>query len=247
MSIGKHLYHELNYICVYLFPFQLGRLWWADGRPVGFSQWNKYYFQNLAPQSIQYSQHSETWAEMTINKLVQDAQNVLQPKYTNFTMCTVLIGTPGPKEMEFLVVPCTQRINVSGILCIDGGKKRSPNELVYNLVHIKPAHNTSMSDGIHYFNIEEVAVNIWKEQLLSNVNFTDDSIQRETGANYYELLNDDIYNSMKADASKAIRWTWKESIYTDNKNQCQVFGSQQCTDGFLHKMSKQIMVLTDPS
>ena len=224
----------------------MGRVWWTDGRPFGFSKWNDYYFQNLAPQSILHSQ-TETLAEMTREELVQDARNVLQPEYNNFTMCTVLIGTPGPEEMEFLVIPCAQRISVSGILCIDGGKKPSPRELVYNLVHLKLTYTKNVSGAIHYFNIEEAGKYLLNEQFLSSINFVEDLTQRAGNWHYYELLDDEVYRSLKAHTSERFRWTWKESIYGVTEDECDVFGSQQCPDGFLQRLSKQIMVLTDPS
>ena len=211
---------------------------------MGFMRWNNHYFRSLGPQSFRFSE-PETWAELKTSSLVQDAKKTLQPMYTNHTMCAVLIGTPGPSEMEFLTVPCNQKIAVSGILCIDGGRKSPPNDLVYNLVHIKSARTLHLSKENPYFNIEEVGIRLWGERFL-NINFYEDTTSSVESPTLYEMLKDDIYNDLlNLPASEGIRWTWNDSVYNESDKACRALRSQLCVNGYVHKVSQQIMVSAD--
>ena len=199
-----------NYTCT----FQNARFSWSDGRPTGFFRWNRHYFRGAGPDSVTH--YSQGNGIESFTQLLIEARSILQPQYTNETLCTVLMGSPGPQDMEFVSVPCDRKLKVSGIMCIRGGHKLGKHRPFYRLTHVKLQARksqlvTNTTDS--YFNIDT-----WYEAL-----FKSKSPKEKQGTSKFPAYSEDtytkeahsnLYNSM----SQNIRHAWTENIYSCHKS-----------------------------
>ena len=80
--------------------------------------WNNMYFGYSGPTKVMTKQSQYT---VKHQQLLSDVINRLHPQYTNDTLCTSLIGTPGSHYMDFVNVQCDTEVHVSGIMCMKGG------------------------------------------------------------------------------------------------------------------------------
>lgn len=118
-------------------PFQMGRLQWSDDSPASFMQWNKHYFRNRGPEILQQLSAYYSSAAEDYNYVIAEARSHIQPPYKEHHVCTVLMGSPGPLDMEFVTLPCNRKTEVAGIMCIKRNKVvlDQKQRLVYTLIH----------------------------------------------------------------------------------------------------------------
>ena len=202
-------YLLLNYGCISTSAFQNASVSWSDGRPTGFLRWNRNYFKGDGPDSVTYYSQTAGIKNTDFTQLLMEARNLLQPQYTNEPLCTVLIGSPGPQDMEYLSVPCTRKLKVSGIMCIRGGNKLRSHKPLYRLSYLKLQAKdsqlvTDRTDS--YFNIDTLYEAVFKGKYPPDIQGSSDS--REL----YETLNEETYSSWYHDESQKIRHEWTENI-----------------------------------
>ena len=141
-----------------------------------------------------------------------EARNILQPQYTNETLCTVLIGSPGPQNMEFVSVPCNRKLKVSGVMCIKGGINLQELEPLYRLTQLKIKAKDSQlvtNTTESYFNIDTLYEALYKGKSPPQ------SQGRSDLKLYYEALNDGISSEICDHTwSQTIRHAWTEHIYS---------------------------------
>ena len=76
-------------------------------------KWNELYIKRFGPQTVKANAFSSS-----LESLLWNATNKLQPQLSvDNTQCVLLIGSPGPEQMEFVSIPCYMRFPVSGIMC----------------------------------------------------------------------------------------------------------------------------------
>ena len=61
-------------------------------------------------QRVTYYSQTNNIENTDFSQLLMEGQRILQPQYTNETLCTVLMGSPGPQDMEFVSVPCGRKL-----------------------------------------------------------------------------------------------------------------------------------------
>ena len=195
----------------YLFIFQSGRASWSDGRPTAFLLWNTKYSRGHGPDSIRYYSQTHGLQDAGFEQLLKRAKNIFQPQYTNETLCTVLIGLPGPTDMEFVTIPCDMELAVSGILCIKGGNKLGQNGPLYRLTHVKLKAKDSQlvyNATSHSFTIDTLYEALFQgrkppvTQGISEIPI------------YYETLDQDaqtgVYDYIME--YKKVKNTWREDV-----------------------------------
>ena len=202
-------YLLLNYGCISTcFAFQNASVSWSDGRPTGFLRWNRNYFKGDGPDSVTYYSQTTNVENKDFTQLLMEARNILQPQYTNEALCTVLIGSPGPQDMEFLSVPCNRKVKVSGIMCIRGGNKLRNHKLLYRLTHLKIQAKDSQlvkNKTDSYFNIDTLYEAVSKGRYPDSQGSSD-------SPGLYEALSEQSYSSWYHDESQKIRHEWTENI-----------------------------------
>ena len=199
-----------NYTCT----FQNARFSWSDGRPTGFFRWNRHYFRGAGPDSVTHYSQGNVIENFT--QLLTEARSILQPQYTNETLCTVLMGSPGPQDMEFVSVPCDRKLKVSGIMCVRGGNKLGKLRPLYRLTHLKlQAKNSQLVTNTidSYFNIDT-----WYTALLKNKPPSENQATSELPAYYEASLTKEAYSERYSLKSQNVRHAWTENIYSCNKS-----------------------------
>ena len=198
--------------------FQNATVSWSDGRPTGFLRWNRNYFRGHGPDSVKYysQDHGDGSQNADLCKqLLKRAQSVLQPEYTNETLCTALIGSPGPQDMEFVSIPCNMELLVSGIMCIKGGDKFSRNGFLYRLTHVKLEAKDSQL-------VNNATSNSFIIDTLYEARFKGKSPPHNQGSSrspiYHDNLNQGSQSKYYHLFSKSMEQAWKEDIQSCNKS-----------------------------
>ena len=198
-----------NFTCT----FQNATFSWSDGRPTGFLRWNRNYFGGAGPDSVTY--YSQRNGIEKFMQLPMEARNILQPQYTNETLCTVLMGSPGPQDMEFVSVPCNRQLSVSGIMCIRGGSKLGKHRPLYRLTHLK----LQAKDSRLVTNTTDSYVNIdILYEALSKGKTPPENQGTSEWPMYYEHYNKETYSKLYDSMIQEGRYIWTESIYSCNKS-----------------------------
>ena len=138
-----------------------------------------------------------------------EARSILQPQYTNETLCTVLMGSPGPQDMEFVSVPCGRKLKVSGIMCIKGGYNLTKHRPFYRLTHLKLKAKDSQlvtNTTTRYFNID-----MWYEALSKGKTPPDYQGSSDLPI-HYELYTEEAYSAFYDVVSHNTRHAWTENI-----------------------------------
>ena len=172
-------------------------------------------FRRNGPVSVIYYSQTEGVDNTDFTQLLTEARNILQPQYTNETLCTVLMGSPGPQDMEFVSVPCNRKLKVSGIMCIKGGNNLRKNEPLYRLTQLKLKAKdsqlvTNTTDS--YFNIDTLYEALFKGKAAPETQGKSDFPV------YYETLNNRTYSKMHHSESQITRHAWTENIYSCNSS-----------------------------
>ena len=188
---------------------QNARVSWSDGRPTGFLRWNRKYFRGDGPDSVTHYSETNGIENSDFTQLLMAARSILQPQYTNKTLCTVLMGSPGPHDMEFVSVPCDMKLKVSSIMCIRGGNKLTKQRPLYRLTQIKLKAKDSQlvantTDG--YFNIDTFYEAFSKGKTPSETQGSSDLPV------YYETLDEETYERAFHSVSQNVRHAWTENI-----------------------------------
>ena len=159
---------------------------------------------------IHYSQ-TKGARNADFTQLLMEARNILQPQYTNETLCTVLIGSPGPQDMEFVSVSCNRKLKVSGIMCIKGGINLMKHEPLYRLTQLK----LKAKDGQLVTNTEESYFNIdILYEALSKGKSPPESQGESVLLEYFETLDDWVYSQVLRNWSQHTPHAWTEYIYS---------------------------------
>ena len=137
------------------------------------------------------------------------ARNILQPQYTNETLCTVLMGSPGPQDMEFVSVPCGTKLKVSGIMCIRGGNNLGKHRPFYRLTHLKL--KAKDSHLVTNATAENFNIDMLYEALSKGKTPPDFQGSSDLPAEY-ELYSEELYSAMYDIDSRQIRHAWIENI-----------------------------------
>ena len=158
-----------------------------------------------------YYSETEGIQNPDFTQLLMEARNILQPQYTNETLCTVLIGSPGPRDMEFVNVPCNRKLKVSGIMCIKGGVNLRKDEPLYRLTQLKLKAKDSRlvkNRTESYFNIDTLY------EAVSQGRTPPEGQGRSNLPLYYELLKEGKYSKDYYANSVVTRHAWTENIYS---------------------------------
>ena len=156
-----------------------------------------------------YYSQTDNIENTDFSQLLMEAQSILQPQYTNETLCTVLIGSPGPQDMEFVSVPCGRKLKVSGIMCIKGGNNLRKHRPFYRLTHLKPKAKDSQlvtNTTTRYFNIDMLY-----EGLSQGKTPPDDQGSLDLPI-HYELFTEEAYSRLYDIKNHKTRHAWTENI-----------------------------------
>lgn len=77
----------------------------------------------------------------------------------------MLMGFPGPSNMEYVTISCHKQVLVSGLMCMTGGKPvtKHSSDIVYRLTHLKENYGNSNSSTIgNQFNIDYMQASYMK-------------------------------------------------------------------------------------
>ena len=146
-------------------------------------------------------------------QLLMEARNILQPQYTNETLCTVLIGSPGPQDMEFVSVSCDRKLKASGIMCIKGGINLRKHEPLYRLnqIKLKAKDSQLMTNTVELesdFNIDTLYEALFKGKAPPES-------QGKSGSPRYLRSPDDwVYSELMNERNLPIRPAWTEHTYS---------------------------------
>ena len=155
-----------------------------------------------------YSQTKEI-EDTDFSQLLMEAGSILQPQYTNETLCTVLMGSPGPQDMEFVSVPCGRKLKVSGIMCIRGGKNLRKHRPFYRLTHLKLKAKDSQlvtNTTTRYFNIDMLYEALSKGKTPPDYQGSSDL------PIHYEIYNEETYSTWYDTVSHNKRHAWTENV-----------------------------------
>ena len=112
---------------------------WTDGRARGFTYWSDENIY-LGPRKTK-TKHSSFSKKHEM--ILLNASKAVHPWDTNDTLCTALVGTPGAYNMKFVLIRCDSELQVSGIMCIKGGKIQGKiPDITYTLSHWFPLDKT---------------------------------------------------------------------------------------------------------
>ena len=189
--------------------FQSARVSWSDGRPTAFLRWNRNYFGGHGPDTVRHYSQTHGLQNTDYKQLLTAAQSILQPQYTNETLCTALIGSPGPLEMEFVSIPCDMELTVSGIMCIKRGNIFSRNGPLYRLTHVKIKAKDSQL-------VDNTTNNSFTLDTLYEARFRGKNPPGNQGSSqlpvYYEHLNQDSWSKYYQLYSKSMEQAWIEDV-----------------------------------
>ena len=160
--------------------------------------------------SVIYYSQTKGAENADFTQLLTEARRIPQSQFTNETLCTVLIGSPGPQDMEFVSVFCDRKLKVSGIMCIKGGINFRKHEPLYRLNQLKlKAKDSQLArDTIEsYFNIDTLY------EALSKGKSPPESQGKSGIPSEFERYNDRLYSALLRNLSQTMRHAWTEYIY----------------------------------
>lgn len=218
--------------------------------------------RNHNPTSVELISQSISNAtrEVLFEQSLADNEILLQTVYRDDISCTVLMGSPGPSEMNYVTINCHTRMQVSGIMCMTATTTvaQETTDVIYRLTHLKLGRsysNLTTSNTSGYFNIDYV-----KEVLLNKADF---SVFiggfSETGSIVYNIHNrlDDLDHDLKEvytkDWGKNKFWAWKETYYDcylQHKQHnytiiCDLLGFRSKLHSNIHNLTKNVKVSTN--
>lgn len=176
-------------------------------------QWNKHYFRNHGPEILQRLSVDYSSAAEDYNYLIAEARAHLQPPYKEHHACAVLMGSPGPSDMEFVTLPCNRKTEVAGIMCIKRNKVvlDQKRRLVYKLIHYTTKNNElrSITNGTSHFNIDYMHGVLSSHEAYTPMVSTANADTKD----YFENLDRDEYSIRYNHFMESYRSAWNESLY----------------------------------
>jgi hypothetical protein len=130
--------------------------------------WNAMYYRGSGPSRVQWSSTEAQFQDHSLQELLANVTNNLQPHYTTGDYCTGLLGTPGPYTMEFVSVNCDLKMEVSGTVCISAGTATAPNssQVKYALHHWREIPEHLFHAGVEEYIPPHVNTNRFKVDVL---------------------------------------------------------------------------------
>ena len=149
-------------------------------------------------------------------KVLENLFEDLQPVHSDGTMCSVLVGSPGPNQMKFASIPCNMTLPMSGVLCVKGNTAFvHGHQTLYQINHVLVWKNEFILDNIGtFFNIARLQSHLSAGLILG---------LKQNNSEYFQLPADNLspllYFRDIHEYNERYRWTWNEYWYN-------------CSDGY---------------
>ena len=164
-----------------------------------------------------------TKEDSQVMHLLLNASKMLQPTFSsNTTLCSLLVGSPGPDSMEFISVPCELQLPVSGIMCMEVmANSMVRRDAIYGLQHVLHLEKNSQLNLLrpHNFNLRRVHSHL------------DDEIVKKSFGMVFDMesIQDEYYNNSIETLKQTLKWTWHEKNYKEcpSRGLCSMFGNSK--------------------
>lgn len=222
--------------------FQNNSIAWSSHRPTGFVEWD----QGRGLTRLQVLTNTNSSGDFLFERSSKVDKTFHQGHYH---LCTVLIGSPGPLHMDYVTIPCSERIHVSGIMCMDGGDSvwKLP-DVYYRLTHLKIASGKSSiknNTGIELFNFNYMCNLVYtsKECAVSNPSENDSYVE------WKDLLSHGQYIEVKQITERTV-WNWVQTIHNctvqndmyNVTSLCHIFGVDVGRHEGIQSVTKDVKV-----
>lgn len=159
-------------------------------------------------------------------KILSQRHSFLQPIYKQKLMCTALLGSPSPMEMEFISVPCNEELPMAGIVCMKRHLVKLERQ-IYGMTHmlVDPPLQSGLNNKGTHFNLDRLQ----PSRHILNASLThlyDGHSGIISGLSFFKGLPGSVYQETNMTFYRTLKWPWKENWMQCNRSVCGMYANK---------------------